>query len=687
MRLRTPAVILAACLAFPTLASAIGFSPIVSLNAHVVMLEGSADQWTAIVFNSGTELAPNAAVRFVVSGPECGSFGGVPGAMTADVVADAQANAVAPPFVAGPSMAHCTMHATRPEYSQTSYNILDLFVIAPSDVSVSAALPMGGYFPLSLRDTNYSVGATFTIPAFGQGVYGEHVHIDFPAGCGGPPSFYDQGDTNFAGTISVPAYVPSVEGDCALTATLTRLGITLPLADVVTYDPAGVRVEPGEISIRPGDSVTIDAFVKTGNGIPFRSVPVSWQALGTPGGVGPTSFTAPNSTGPSGDMPLQLTGNAAEGTYSLSVTMSGITRTIRVNQGSASMVSQATRLDIASGDGQVAAIGTVLPQPLQVRLRDSNGQPLAGAPVEFVLDASGPAGAFTGSVGASAFAMTDANGLAQVGFTPTIGVGQGTVYARVYDTASQAYVSVALHFTSTFANGASTADFQDIWWNPAQSGWGFAIAQSNAKLFEVLYTYDAAGQPTWFAATDATWTTGFGSTSVGNLYAPTSSPYYAYDAARFNAGAPPTNLSVAFADPQRAQLTTSVLDGGVARSLQRYVFADRSAVARGVGGMWWGGPAQNGWGLSIFEQGNALFVAWFTYDAAGKPLWFSMSEGNWTGNTWSGPVFKSIRGAAGQVATTSVGTFSIAFTGTGTGSFHFDVEGHQGTVAVQRFLF
>lgn len=342
-------------------------------------------------------------------------------------------------------------------------------------------------------------------------------------------------------------------------------------------------------------------------------------------------------------------------------------------------------VQLASGDNQVAAVGTQLPQPLQVRVTDRNGQPMANASVEFLVDPDGPTGVFSGTSLAGASVTTDSAGIAQTAFKPTAGVGAGTIYARTFDTVTQAYVSVPMHFTSTFANGATTVDFTDIWWNPVESGWGFAIVQSGAKLFDVLYTYDSTGEPTWITVTNGQWSSGFGSTNFGSLYSPTSSPYYAYDASKFNAGNSFSNLSINFSDVGAAQLDTPLL--GASKPLQRFVFGNAAGTKRGVAGMWWGGAAQNGWGLSIFEQGGALFVAWFTYDAAGKPLWFSMSDGRWSdANTWVGSVYRSTK-ATGSVRTTSVGTFSLVFTGNDNATFSYNVEGHQVSVPIQRFVF
>lgn len=38
-------------------------------------------------------------------------------------------------------------------------------------------------------------------------------------------------------------------------------------------------------------------------------------------------------------------------------------------------------------------------------------------------------------------------------------------------------------------------------------------------------------------------------------------------------------------------------------------------------GIWWN-PAESGWGLFVFDQGDVLAAAWYTYDNDGEPTWF-----------------------------------------------------------------
>jgi len=45
--------------------------------------------------------------------------------------------------------------------------------------------------------------------------------------------------------------------------------------------------------------------------------------------------------------------------------------------------------------------------------------------------------------------------------------------------------------------------------------------------------------------------------------------------------------------------------------------------------MWWAGPQENGWGLTITQHNDLLFLAWYIYDANGNPYWIVMPSGTW----------------------------------------------------------
>ncbi len=83
------------------------------------------------------------------------------------------------------------------------------------------------------------------------------------------------------------------------------------------------------------------------------------------------------------------------------------------------------------------------------------------------------------------------------------------------------------------ASGQSTpaANYTDMWWNAAESGWGVSFAQHSGthQVFAVWYTYDpreeSAGRnkPLWIVMPGGTWTTP--TTLTGTAYVASGVPF------------------------------------------------------------------------------------------------------------------------------------------------------------------
>jgi hypothetical protein len=85
--------------------------------------------------------------------------------------------------------------------------------------------------------------------------------------------------------------------------------------------------------------------------------------------------------------------------------------------------------------------------------------------------------------------------------------------------------------------------------------------------------------------------------------------------------------------------------------------------------LWWVGYEENGWGISITQHGDTLFVIIFAYDAEGQPTWYVMPGGSWnaTRDTYTGALY-SPRGrpftehaAANLVPGSPVGSLALSF--------------------------
>jgi hypothetical protein len=60
--------------------------------------------------------------------------------------------------------------------------------------------------------------------------------------------------------------------------------------------------------------------------------------------------------------------------------------------------------------------------------------------------------------------------------------------------------------------------------------------------------------------------------------------------------------------------------------------------------LWWSGPLENGWGMSIAQHRGRLFTVLFVYDNQGDPTWYVAPGGYWANNVpsgwqFSGPIY------------------------------------------------
>ena len=240
---------------------------------------------------------------------------------------------------------------------------------------------------------------------------------------------------------------------------------------------------------------------------------------------------------------------------------------------------------------------------------------------------------------------------------------------------------------------AQPLNYQDLWWAGAQeNGWGLSISQQGSAVFTVLYIYDQAGRPQWVVMPQARWNTSYTSIS-GDLYIPTGSPYTSYDPARFVAGSPVGSATIDFASTNNAMLRYTINGASGTKAIQRQVFGDGAAIGNYTD-IWWGGAAQNGWGVSMTQHGGTLVAVWYTYDAQGRTSWFVMPGASManpaavtgalyrtTGSAWVGATYDP-----GRFVPTAVGSLTFSFTDSGA-TMRYVVDGAQGSVDLARVTF
>ena len=100
-------------------------------------------------------------------------------------------------------------------------------------------------------------------------------------------------------------------------------------------------------------------------------------------------------------------------------------------------------------------------------------------------------------------------------------------------------------------------------------------------------------------------------------------------------------------------------------------------------GLWYRGEVESGWGVNIAHQGDTFFVTWFTYDTDGTQMWLvgpavqKTGGGNtYTGSLFrtTGPAFSAVPFNPAQIAVTSVGSVTLAFTDANNGTMSYTVN-------------
>jgi len=177
------------------------------------------------------------------------------------------------------------------------------------------------------------------------------------------------------------------------------------------------------------------------------------------------------------------------------------------------------------------------------------------------------------------------------------------------------------------------------WWNPSESGSGYAIERQGNALFMAAFLYEVSGSATWYATAmtlqpDGSYkgnmTRYVGGKSLLGIYkAPTSTTVVA-------------SASATFPYPGSGTLTISFTNGSPTRTVPIRRFAFGSPTFEPTKGLfqngWWWNDLESGTGYFIEVQGYQAFIASFMYDISGQPTWYA-SAANLSGtNFLSGPL-------------------------------------------------
>lgn len=238
---------------------------------------------------------------------------------------------------------------------------------------------------------------------------------------------------------------------------------------------------------------------------------------------------------------------------------------------------------------------------------------------------------------------------------------------------------------------AVAGNWQGLWWNASESGWGMSLTQHGDLIFVAIYTYDAAGTPVWYVISNCP-VTATGCT--GELY-------------RVQGGTPPTiawagagrtltkagtgTLTFISADAGTFDFTIDDVPG--TKAITRQVFATgdvRPAVD--YTDLWWN-KNESGWGVSLTQQFGIIFAAWYAYDDAGNPVWYVATNCPVTATGCTGTLYRVHGGAPltapwkGITPPVPMGDVTFTFSDPANGTLSYAINGVTASRVITRQVY
>ena len=285
----------------------------------------------------------------------------------------------------------------------------------------------------------------------------------------------------------------------------------------------------------------------------------------------------------------------------------------------------------------------------------------------------------------------------------TVFVGYGTSASAMFSSGVyQAALNVpgAVQCTASLASAPapmSPAPLTGLWWNESESGWGIHFTQRGTNLFAAWYTYDAAGNPKWYVAPNCGFTTA--SATSGSC----TSALYEVNGPTFFGTAFDTNLvhasqagsiTLTFEDSSNASFNYTVGSSSRTVPIVRQVFNVTQSPSPAVDytDLWWN-AAESGWGIAIAHQFGNIFLAWYVYDANGKPFWYVAPACTVSGSGCSGTLYRTTGPAFGppldptKVQATPVGSAIVSFVDANNAVLSYTVDNVTATKTITRQVF
>jgi hypothetical protein len=231
------------------------------------------------------------------------------------------------------------------------------------------------------------------------------------------------------------------------------------------------------------------------------------------------------------------------------------------------------------------------------------------------------------------------------------------------------------------------APITGLWWNSLESGWGVTLTQQYGVIFATLFTYDEDGLPTWYVASNCVITL---NECTGDLYEVTggSAIYFTWNGENRvvnDVG----EITVSFQGNDNALMTVTINGETAQKAITRQEFSTLSPGAT-MSALWWNAK-ESGWGVTLTQQTNIVFVTIFTYNSDGFPTWYVASNCTVTSNGCSGVLYEVTGGSAITAAwdgtnksVSEVGVISFDFSADDAGAMSYSINGISGSKDITR---
>ena len=257
----------------------------------------------------------------------------------------------------------------------------------------------------------------------------------------------------------------------------------------------------------------------------------------------------------------------------------------------------------------------------------------------------------------------------------------GTVVNNAIQKSNLAIISTA----------SAVPNFQGLWWNANESGWGMSLTQHGNILFVAMYTYDEAGLPIWYVITNCPVTT---NACSGDIF-------------RVNGGTPPTvpwtgqgriltrvgTGTLAFANTSAGTFNFNINNIVGSKAITQQIFANGTAPPSvDYTDLWWN-PSESGWGISLTQQFGTIFAAWYTFDASGNPIWYAATNCPVTATGCTAPLYRFTGGAPltspwrGVNPAVLVGNITFTFADPANGTMSYMINGVTSSRVITRQVY